>query len=114
MRTWTRGLAVAPGLILAGVGVVALAASTATPATLEERVAAHDATLEQINARLGSIDTRLTSLEAGLRELTGRVAERAEVLALVLGLGGWVTLLIGLQTVLSRRSPYGRPHRADQ
>jgi hypothetical protein len=37
-----------------------------TDAEAREKVAAHDAILDQMNQRLGSIDARLTSMEARL------------------------------------------------
>jgi hypothetical protein len=65
-----------------------------TEPELREKVISRDATLGQMNERLGSIEARLTAIE-------GRLANKAET-GLVLGVGGglavWVTLLIGLQT----------------
>jgi hypothetical protein len=52
---------------------------------LGEKVAAHDATLTQMNERLGSIDARLTSMEA-------RMATKGE-------LRGWAGLISGLLAI---------------
>ena len=52
---------------------------------MEEKVAAHDATLAQMNERLGSIEARLTSIEA-------RMATKGE-------LRGWAGLISGLIAV---------------
>jgi hypothetical protein len=52
MRTWTRGLAAA---LVLGV-VVILAVPAAAPATLEERVARLEGIIEQIDARLRTLE----------------------------------------------------------
>ena len=52
MRTWTRGLA---AVLVLGV-VVVLAVPAAAPATLEERVARLEGIIEQIDARLRTLE----------------------------------------------------------
>jgi hypothetical protein len=64
-------------------------------ATTEERLAAHEATLGQMHERLGRI-------EATVREIKARMADNALVVGLVLGLWGWVTLLIRREAWLRR------------
>jgi tetrahydromethanopterin S-methyltransferase subunit G len=57
----------------------------------------------RMNERLDRIERLVTALETGLRDLTSRAVDRTVALMLVLGLGAWLTMLIGLQTWLSRR-----------
>ena len=78
-------------------------------ATTEERLPAHDATLAQMNERLGNIEARLremnTRFDARFDSIQTQLAHKADrdfVLKLTGGLGPWVTLLIGFQTLFIR------------
>jgi hypothetical protein len=53
---------------------------------MEEKVAAHDATLSQMNERLGSIESRLTSLEARLTGVETRLLYVGGALGLLMSL----------------------------
>jgi hypothetical protein len=56
---------------------------------MEEKVAAHEATLAQMNERLGSIDARLTAIETRMAAMTNAMATKGE-------LRWWATLISGL------------------
>jgi hypothetical protein len=61
---------------------------------MEEKVAAHEATLAQMNQRLGSIETRLTSIEA---RLDGKASNW------LVGAGiAWLSFWMGFLSWLSR------------
>jgi len=63
--------------------------------SVETRVAAHEATLTQMNERLGSIEARLTGIETRLD---------AKASNWLVGAGiAWLSLLMTLLTLLTRR-----------
>jgi hypothetical protein len=51
---------------------------------LGEKVAAHDATLRQMNERIGSIETRLTAIEARLSGVESRMLYVGGALAILM------------------------------
>jgi hypothetical protein len=53
---------------------------------MEEKVAAHDATLAQMNERLGSIEARLTGIEARLSGVESRMLYVGGALAVLMSL----------------------------
>jgi hypothetical protein len=53
---------------------------------LGEKVAAHEATLSQMNEHLGSIETRLTGIDTRLSSLESRMLYVGGVLALLMSL----------------------------
>ena len=51
---------------------------------MEEKVAAHDATLTQMNERLGSIEARLTAIESRLSGVESRILYVGGVLGVLM------------------------------
>ena len=65
---------------------------------MQSEVAAHTATLDQMNTHIGSIETRLTSLETRLEAKP----TNALVIGLTIGVGAWVSLNMALLAWLAR------------
>jgi hypothetical protein len=65
-----------------------------TPAEVSDKVAAHEATLDQMNARLGSIEAMLRELQTRLSTLAATTATRTEIPWAVGLTAGWLTTLI--------------------
>jgi hypothetical protein len=75
-------------------------------AQVDDRVSRLEGISEQVNERLGSLDTGLREgvreIRDELRTLNTRLDAKAST-TLVLGLGVWLSLLMTLLTVLTRR-----------